>query len=101
MKAFSIILVIAAFLAFGLPVLAQQGQVTKVSPEKFNNLTPEQKEKFKESARDAQRAAKASMDEYNEVEKEATDAKNTAEAVRDTAIEIERDLTGTTVGQKP
>jgi len=101
MKAFSIILVIAAFLAFGSPVWAQQGQVTKVFPEKFNKLTPAQKEKFKEMGREAQSAAEESIKDYNEVEKEATDAKNTAEAVRDTATEVEKGLTGTAVGQKP
>ena len=71
-----------------LPVWAEDAQVTKVDPEKFEKLTPEQKERFVEAGKDAQRAAEASVEEYNEVEEEATEAKEVAETIRDTSVDI-------------
>ncbi len=94
MKLLLLIVMMGAVLVFGLPVWAQTAQVTKVSQEKFNNLTPEQQKRFREMARQSQRAAEASVADYNQVEKEATDAKNVAEAVRDTAIEFNNTLLG-------
>ncbi len=97
MKAFSIILAITVFLAFGSPLLVQGAQVTRVSPEKFKKLTPAQKEKFKEIGRSAQDAAEKSTSDYNEVEKEATDAKNVAETIRDIAIDVGKAALGAKV----
>jgi len=94
MKRFLLIVSLVAVLAFVSPVWAQQGHVTKVSPAKWQKLTPAQKEKFKETGRKAQSAAEESIKDYNKVEKDATNAKNAAEAVRDTAIEIEKGLIG-------
>ena len=90
MKKFILVTFSFVFLALTLPAWGEDAQVTKVDPEKFQKLTPEQKERFVEAGKEAQRAAEASVDEYNEVEKEATEAKNVAEAVRDTAIEIHK-----------
>ena len=94
MKLLLLIVMMGAVLVFGLPVWAQTAQVTKVSTEKFNNLTPEQQERFREMGRQAQSAAEASIKDYNQVEKEATNAKNVAEAVHDTAVEFNKQLTG-------
>lgn len=94
MKRFLLIASLAVVLAFVLPVWAQRAKVTKVSPEKIQNLTPAQKEKFKETGKKAQSAAEESIKDYNQVEKEATDAKNAAEAVLDTAIKVETGLVG-------
>jgi len=94
-KTFIVSMLSAVLLVFGSPVWAQQGRVTKVSPEKWEKLTPAQKEKFKEMGKKAGSAADASIKDYNEVEKEATAAKKAAEAVRDTAIEVEKGLLGT------
>ena len=101
MKRFLLITLLAALLAFVSQVWAQQGQVTKVPPEKWKKLTPAQKEKFKETGKKAQSAADASIKDYNEVEKGATDARNTAQGVLNTAIEVEKALLGTAVGSKP
>jgi hypothetical protein len=90
MKKVTITLVIAAFFAFSLPVYA--GSVTKVDPEKYQNLTPEQKERFKEAGRSAQRAAEASRKEYNDVEKGATQGKEVSEKVRNGAVNVEKAL---------
>ena len=95
MKKFLLLALLPALLAFGSQAWAQQGRVTKVSPEKIKNLTPAQKEKYKQAGKKAQSAADASIKDYNEVEKEATAAKKAAEAVRDTAIEVEKGLLGT------
>ncbi|MBU4317508.1 MAG: hypothetical protein KKF30_09555 [Proteobacteria bacterium] len=90
MKKYLLIALSLAFFTLAVPVLAQDAQVTKVDPEKFQKLTPEQQQKFTEGMKSAQRAAESSTETYNEVEKEATEAKNVAEAVRDTAIEIHK-----------
>mgnify|MGYP001451766034 CR=1 FL=1 len=93
-KLFWVLLVVCS-LIFIAPAWSQDAQVTKVDPEKFQKLTPEQKEKFTEGMRSAQRAAEASAEEYNEVEKEATEAKETAETIRDTSVDIlERSVGG-------
>jgi TRAP-type C4-dicarboxylate transport system substrate-binding protein len=94
MKKYFQIALSLAFLAITSPAWAQDAQVTKVDPEKFEKLTPEQKERFVEVGKDAQRAAEASTEEYNEVEKEATEAKEVAEAIRDTAIDFEKKAVG-------
>jgi TRAP-type C4-dicarboxylate transport system substrate-binding protein len=94
MKKYFQIALSLVFLAITSPVWAQEAQVTKVDPEKFQKLTPEQQQKFTEGMRSAQRAAEASTADYNQVEKEATEAKEVAETIRDTAIDIEKRAVG-------
>lgn len=90
MKKITFTLVIAAFFAFSLPVYA--ATVTKVDPEKYQKLTPEQKARFKEAGESAQSAAEASKQEYNEVEKGATQGKKISEKVLNGAVTTERYL---------
>ena len=68
--------------------------VKKVSPEKIRNMTPEQRERFSQAGRDAQRASEESRKDYNEVEKGATKGKETSEKIRDAAVDILKSSTG-------
>ncbi len=94
MKKYLAIAVSIVFFAMILPAWAGEVQVKKVDKEKFNKLTPEQKEKFKQTGKEAQRAGEASVKQYNEVEKEATQAKGKAEQIRDGAIKVEKKFIG-------
>jgi TRAP-type C4-dicarboxylate transport system substrate-binding protein len=94
MKKYLAIAASVVFLAMALPAWAGDVQVKKVDKEKFDKLTPEQKEKFKQTGKEAQRAGEASVKQYNEVEKEATEAKGKAEQIRDGAIKVEKKFIG-------
>lgn len=78
MKKVTVLLFVVTFFVFTASAFAENVK-TKVDPEKWKKLTPEQKEKFKEMMREAQRTGQERDEDYNKVIKELTKWKNNAE----------------------
>jgi len=83
MKKTVVLLVLWTLLAAALPCSTQSAQVTRVSPEKWNKLTPKQKKRFIEMGKEAQSAAEGSIDDYNEVG-DSTDPNRLKDKLHDT-----------------
>jgi len=89
MRKTAVILLIALFVVFcSVGVYAQQTKTT-VDKDKFDKLTPEQKEKFVEMAKEAQKTAQESVKDYEAVAKEAEKSKKVCEIIAKTAVEAE------------
>lgn len=88
MRKTAVILMIAIFMVVcSVGVYAQQ--ITKVDPEKFKNLSEEQKKEFVERAKEARDTALGSVRDHDEVAKEAEKAKETCKEVVKAAVKIE------------
>lgn len=89
MRKTAVIIVIALFVVLlSVGVYAEEVK-TRVDPEKFKKLTPEQKKEFAERAKEARDTALGYVRDNDEVAKEAEKAKNTCQEVYRTAIQIE------------
>jgi len=84
MKTVAAVLACWVFLVAGWPIPAGAEQVRRVSKEKWDKLTPAQKERFRQMGRDAQKAAEDSMKDYNEVGDSVDKAKD---AIKDKALQ--------------
>ena len=89
MKKFILVRLSFVFLALTLPAWGEDAQVTKVDPEKFEKLTPEQKERFVEAGKDAQRAPKPRWRNTTRWKKKPPKPRSGG-SCRDTAIEIHK-----------
>lgn len=67
MKKVVFLIAMAMLIGIALPSSPPSAQVRRVAPEKWNKLTPEQKKRYIEMGKEAQRAAEGSMNDYNEV----------------------------------